>query len=92
VLYCLAVALPKFEMVGTSAWFFFLINAFKVPFSARLGLIDSQTLLLNAALAPAVVAGVLGGRWVVYRIPQRTFDLLLLAFAALAALRLVGLL
>jgi uncharacterized membrane protein YfcA len=90
VLYCLAVALPKFEMVGTSAWFFFLINAFKVPFSAGLGLIDRQTLLLNAALAPAVVAGVLGGRWVMYRIPQRTFDLLLLAFAALAALRLVG--
>ena len=38
----------------------------------------------------AVVAGVLGGRWVVYRLPQRTFELLLLAFAALAALRLVG--
>jgi uncharacterized membrane protein YfcA len=90
VLYCLAVALPKFEMVGTSAWFFFLINAFKVPFSAGLGLIDRQTLLLNAALAPAVVAGVLGGRWVVYRIPQRTFDLLLIGFAALAALRLIG--
>lgn len=90
VLYCLAVALPKFEMVGTSAWFFFLINAFKVPFSAGLGLIDRQTLLLNAALAPAVVAGVLGGRWIVYRIPQRTFDLLLIGFAALAALRLIG--
>lgn len=90
LLYCLAVALPKFEMVGTSAWFFFLVNAFKVPFSAGLGLIDRQTLLLNAALAPAVVAGVLGGRWVVYRLPQRTFELLLLAFAALAALRLVG--
>ena len=49
-----------------------------------------QTLLLNAALAPAVVAGVLGGRWVVYRLPQRTFELLLISFAALAALRLVG--
>ena len=41
-IYCLAVALPKFELVGTSAWFFFIINAFKVPFSVALGLIHGQ--------------------------------------------------
>lgn len=88
-LYCMAVALPKFEVVGTLAWFFFIINAFKVPFSVGLGLIDRHTLLLNAVLAPAVVAGVLGGRWLVNRLPQRVFELLLLAFAAVAALRLI---
>lgn len=88
-LYCVSVALPKFAVVGTLAWFFFIINAFKVPFSLGLGLIDRHTLLLNAVLAPAVVAGVLGGRWLVTRLPQRTFELLLLAFAAVAALRLI---
>ena len=88
-LYCLAVALPKFEIVGTIAWFFFIINAFKVPFSVGLGLIDARTLLLNAMLAPAVIGGVLGGRWLVKRMPQRTFEILLLAFAAIAALRLM---
>lgn len=88
-LYCVAVALPKFEVVGTIAWFFFIINAFKVPFSVGLGLIDRHTLMLNAMLAPVVVAGVLGGRWLVNRLPQRTFELLLLAFAAIAALRLI---
>jgi uncharacterized membrane protein YfcA len=88
-IYCLALALPKLEMVGTNAWFFFIINAFKVPFSAGLGLIRPDTLLLNAALAPVVVAGVLGGRWLVYRLPQRVFDYLLLGFAAIAALRLI---
>jgi hypothetical protein len=90
-LYCLAVALPKLEFVGTSAWFFFIINAFKVPFSFGLGLIHGQTLLLNALLAPAIVAGVMGGRSIVQHLPQRLFDRLLLAFAAIAALRLVGL-
>ena len=89
-IYCLALALPKLEMVGTNAWFFFIINAFKVPFSAGLGLIRPDTLLLNAALAPIVVAGVLGGRWLVYRLPQRVFDYLLLGFAAIAALRLIA--
>jgi uncharacterized membrane protein YfcA len=88
-LYCMAVALPKFEVVGTIAWFFFIINAFKVPFSVGLGLIDRYTLLLNAVLAPAVVAGVLGGRWLVNWLPQRVFELVLLAFAAIAALRLI---
>ena len=87
--YCVAVALPKFEIVGTMAWFFFLVNAFKVPFSAGLGLIRQDTLLLNAALAPAVLLGVVGGRWLVRRLPQRTFDLLMLGFAAIAALRLI---
>jgi uncharacterized protein len=88
-IYCLAVALPKFEFVGTSAWFFFIINAFKVPFSAGLGLIHGQTLLFNLALAPAIPAGLLGGRWLIRRVPQRLFEGLLLAFAAVAAVRLI---
>jgi hypothetical protein len=88
-IYCLAVGLPKFEVVGTLAWFFFIINAFKVPFSAGLGLIRSDTLLFNAMLIPAVVLGVFSGRWLLHRVPQRLFNLLMLAFAVLAALRLI---
>jgi uncharacterized membrane protein YfcA len=91
-IYCVAVALPKFELVGTTAWFFFIINAFKVPFSISLGLIRGSTLALNAILSPAVVAGIFIGRWLTAHIPQRLFDSLLLAFAAGAALRLVGVL
>lgn len=88
-IYCLAVALPKFEIVGTLAWFFFLINVFKLPFSAGLGLIRTDTLLLNAVLVPGVIVGVLSGRWLVDRLPQRIFDVLMLTFAIAAALRLI---
>ena len=88
--YLIAVGLPKMEFVGTSAWFFFIINLFKVPFSIALGLIRGQTLMLNLILAPAVLAGVLVGRWLLERIPQRLFEHMLLAFAMLAALRLIG--
>jgi uncharacterized membrane protein YfcA len=88
-IYCLAIALPKWEFVGTNAWFFLILNAFKVPFSVALGLIHGGTLLLNLVLAPAILAGLLGGRWLITRVPQRVFDVLLLAFAGLAALRLV---
>jgi len=90
-LYFLAIALPKMEFVGTSAWFFLVLNSFKIPFSAGLGLIHGQTLLFNAVLIPAIVFGLVSGRWMVKRIPQRLFDGLLLAFVALAALRMIGL-
>jgi uncharacterized membrane protein YfcA len=89
-IYCLAVALPKREFVGTSAWFFLIVNAFKVPFSVALGLIHGQTLVFNLVLAPIIFAGLLAGRWIVNRVPQRVFDVLLLSFAAVAALRLIG--
>jgi uncharacterized protein len=88
-IYCVAVALPKLEFIGTVAWFFFIVNAFKVPFSAALGLIRLDTLLLNALLVPAVLFGVFGGRWVLQRVPQAVFDRLMLVFAAAAALRLI---
>lgn len=90
-LYFLAVSLPKLEFVGTSAWYFLIVNSFKVPFSTGLGLIRPDTLALNAALTPLIALGILVGRWLVTRVPQQLFDALLLAFAAIAALRLIGL-
>jgi len=90
-LYALAIGLPKLAFVGTSAWFFLLINAFKIPFSYSLGLVHGQTLVLDVLLAPAIAAGIVVGRALTYRISQPLFNGLLLAFAAIAALRLVGL-
>src|SRR5690349_3130739 len=89
-LYALSVSLPKFELVGTIALFFFIVNLVKVPFSAWLGLIRTDTLMLNLVLLPAVFVGIAVGRWLTHRVPQRMFDGLLLAFAVVAALRLVG--
>jgi uncharacterized membrane protein YfcA len=89
-LYSVAVALPKLEIVGTSAWFFLMINAFKVPFSFGLGLIHGQTLLLNAAMIPPILVGVFTGRRLVQRLPQRAFEMLMLSFAGVASLRLIG--
>ena len=89
-LYALSVSLPKFELVGTIAWFFFIVNLVKVPFSVWLGLIRTDTLTLNLVVVPVVFVGIAIGRWLTHRVPQRLFDGLLLAFAFVAALRLVG--
>jgi len=89
-LYLVAVSMPKLELVGTTAWFFLLLNLFKVPFSAQLGLISLNTLLLNVMLCPIIVFGLLAGRWLIHRIPQRQFDSLVLLLSSVAALRLIG--
>jgi uncharacterized membrane protein YfcA len=88
-LYLLAVARPKMQLVATGAWFFLTLNLLKVPLSASLGLLDASTLLLDLALAPCVLGGVLLGRAVLRLLPQRLFDTLLLIFAAVSAIRLV---
>ena len=90
LLYALAVGLPKYQLVGTGAWFFLIVNLSKVPLSAGLGLIGPQTLSLNLVLLPAVFTGIAIGRWMTHYVPQRLFDGLLLTFAAVAALRLIG--
>jgi uncharacterized membrane protein YfcA len=89
-LYFLALDVPKFVLVGTSAWFFLIVNVLKVPFSANLGLITRSSLLFNLVLFPVVALGIYAGRSLIRLIPQKLFELLLLGFATLAALRLMG--
>jgi hypothetical protein len=89
-LYFLAIGVPKYTFVGTGAWFFLLVNVFKVPFSAHLGLIHGSSLIFNALLIPAVIAGILLGRRLIAVIPQALFEAFLLVFAGMAALRLIG--
>jgi uncharacterized protein len=84
-LYLLALAIPKMAFVGTSAWFFLVLNVSKVPFSLQLGLIEGHTLKLNLLLSPLILVGVYLGQQLVKRLNQKTFDSLILIFAALAA-------
>jgi len=88
-LYLLAMRLPKLEFLGTSAAFFLLINWIKVPFGLQLGLINSQSLLLNLYLLPAVAAGALAGPWVVKRVQQSAFENLVLLLTALGVGKLL---
>jgi uncharacterized membrane protein YfcA len=88
-LYFLSVRLPKWNLIGTSAWFFFVINLSKVPFSANLGLINRYSFSLSLELAPLVVAGFVLGRYLAGKMPQNIFENFLLLCTALGALRLL---
>jgi uncharacterized protein len=89
VIYLLAMGLPKYEFLGTGAWYFFLLNTFKVPFSCNLGLINKASLLMDAVLAPATIIGALAGVRIVRHIDQRLFEMLALVLSLLAGLKLL---
>lgn len=71
--------------LGTSAWFFFVINLVKVPFSAALGLLAPASLRLDLMLAPAVVVGGTVGAFTVRRLRPRQFERWAILLAALSA-------
>ncbi|MEU6806545.1 MULTISPECIES: sulfite exporter TauE/SafE family protein [Streptomyces] len=88
-MYLLSAGFRKLGFLGTSAFFFLIVNVSKVPFSVGLGLIDGPSLLLDAALALFVVPGALLGKWAVHRINQRLFEQLVIAATVLGGLQLL---
>jgi len=95
-IYLAAHKLPKNEFMGTIAWYFFIINLSKLPvyialtaINPRRPIVTVQSLTLNAILFPAILVGVLIGRWLLVRIPQKAFEGALIVLAAIAALKLV---
>lgn len=88
-IYLLACRLPKMEFVATAAWFFFLVNLIKVPFSVSMGLIDSKSLLTTLLLTPAVILGSISGRWILGKINQSVFEWFMILFAIAGAIRLI---
>lgn len=88
-LFFLSVNLPKYEFVGTGAWFFLIINLYKVPFSYSLGLVHEGTLVMTLAAAPLVLLSARLGKLILQVIPQKVFEQLVLAIAILGAARLI---
>ena len=88
-MYLLSAGFRKLGFLGTSAFFFLIVNVSKVPFSAGLGLIDGRSLLLDAALAVFVVPGAFLGKWAVNRINQRLFEQLVIAATIVGGLQLL---
>jgi len=89
VLYFLASRLEKMEFMGTGAWFFMILNWFKVPFSWSLHLISLNSLPYDLWLAPCGMAGALFGRLIIKYINQTVFETSALVLTFLASVRLL---
>ena len=89
VIYLLAMRLPKLEFVGTSAWFFFVVNWLKVPLSAKLALMTVESVKLNLMMLPAIAIGAALGIFFLKRIPQKAFSAIVQVLTLAAAIRLL---
>jgi len=87
--YLLQLGLKKSEFVGTRSWFFLLLNVAKVPFSVSLGLINTETLTINAFSLPIILVGAYVGYKVLNYINIRLFGLLIRLAVLIAAVRLI---
>jgi uncharacterized membrane protein YfcA len=95
-LYLAGKGMKKHAFMGTNAWFFFILNLTKLPLFIVLGIlhpdspmITRASLLFDLCMFPLILLGVLLGRWVLTRIPQRVFDVLVLILAGAAAIKLL---
>ena len=86
--YLLSRRLPREEFVATGAWFFFCVNAAKIPVYHYHGLISAKSLAFDLALAPATIAGALLGRRLLHAIPEIWFERVALTLALLGTILL----
>jgi hypothetical protein len=89
IIYLLAMRLPKIEFVGTSAWFFFVVNWLKVPLSTNLDLMTAASVKLDLMMLPFIAVGAVIGIFFLKRIPQKTFTAVVQILAAAAAVKLL---
>lgn len=87
-LYLLMQRLPKEQFVATGAWFFFVVNIVKLPIYAAHGLFSRGSLVFDLTMVPPVVCGALGGLWLVHRIPQRSFEAMVVAMTIVSSILL----
>ena len=87
--YLLAMKLPKYAFIGTSAWLFLLINVSKFPLMWELGIIDRSTLGVAFWLFIPAALGALLAPLLVRHIHQDWFERLLWFFIVLAGLRML---
>lgn len=88
-IYFLQLGLDKGAFVGTRSWYFLLLNVFKLPFSASIGLITPDSLVLNAACVPLVILGGWIGVKVIDRLNDRVFRHITRGAAVFAAGHLI---
>lgn len=88
--YLLAMDFKKNGFMGTTAWFFFIVNLTKVPLQVLFWHnISLKTFGLTLTMVPAIAAGALLGAVIIKRVNEKQFRLLIIVMTAAAAVRLL---
>ncbi|MDF2790078.1 MAG: hypothetical protein K0S80_3176 [Neobacillus sp.] len=88
--FLLAKGFKKNNFLGTTAWFFFIINITKVPMQMLVwDNISLKTVLLTVLMIPAITLGAIVGALFIKKINEKLFRILILAVTAFSAVRLL---
>lgn len=88
--YLLSMNLPKNSFVGTSAWFFLIVNLLKVPLQIfAWENISWTTFAVDVMLLPAIALGAVLGIWLVKRLPESKYRTLIIWLTILSTLMLL---
>lgn len=85
--YLLAARLPKNVYIGTTAWFFLVINWAKVPFHVfSWHTINWNTVLLSLIMLPVILLGAITGIHFIKKIPEEYYRWFIIIMTCVAAL------
>lgn len=88
-LYLVKLRVPMLAFMGTSAWFFFILNIAKIPIVVGLGLLDGHSLLADLAFLPVMLIGTALGIVVFRKMNQSLFANLALVLSGVASVWLI---
>lgn len=84
--YLLAARLPKNVYIGTTAWFFLVINWAKVPFHVfSWNTINWNTAGLSLMMLPIILVGALIGIYIIKKIPENYYRWFIISMTIVAA-------
>lgn len=85
-LYLLSMRLPKNSYIGTGAWFFFVINLFKIPFHIFIWkTITLNSFVFDLTMIPALAIGALLGVKIVKLIPEKAYRIFIILITLISA-------
>jgi uncharacterized membrane protein YfcA len=88
--YLLSMHLPKYSFVGTSAWFFLVVNYLKLPLQFFVWEnISLPSLALNAMAIPFMVIGAIAGIYFVKWIPEKKYRAFIVIVTILSTVMLL---
>lgn len=88
--YFLSRNLNKMEFIATRAWFFWLLNIFKLPFHIFIWkTITPETFGFDLLMLPVIVAGGFIGLWLVRLIPEKPYRIFIIAATFVSSLFLI---
>ena len=84
--YFLSMRRSKHTFIGTAAWFFLVINLFKIPFHVFVwNTVSTETFIMDLTTLPVILAGAFLGIWIVKKFSEESYRWFIIVTTLIAA-------